>query len=63
MKKIGLVGGTGPESTIKNMSPYEVMNKNLDILTEIGVPVDKVDELRSLTIEFIDNLDNLKGAL
>ena len=36
---------------------------NLDILIEIGVPVDKVDELRPLVIEFIDNLDNLKGAL
>ena len=54
----GLMG-----DTIKNMSPYEVMNKNLDILIEIGVPVDKVDELRPLVIEFIDNLDNLKGAL
>jgi len=27
------------------------------------MPVDKVDELRPLVIEFIDNLDNLKGAL
>ncbi len=25
--------------TIKNMSPYEVMNKNLDILIEIGVAI------------------------